>query len=251
MNMKFMIAHTNEWMSPDFRAYPYFLFYLVGLFATMASLGIQLRGPRLIAFSMMMFIGLSHIRGLFMLFLLAPIILARPISARASWFLAAQLADGRSSKSATDPVLYYLQNRPITMPAVVLALAAMVTGYSWQEISIGPPPSISPKAAMDFVRKAGITGNVFNSQNFGSYLIFVGIAPFIDGREPPYTDDFVRRYLNAVTLSDIDDAFRLLDEYQVRWVLLKPDEPLTKALAQSAVWDKVYSDNYSIVFVQR
>ena len=218
----------------------------------MAGMGIQLRGPRLIAFSMMTFFGLSHIRGLFMFFLVVPIILARPIVARATWFRAAQLVDDQSSKSAkvSDPVLFYLQKRPITMPAIFLVLASVVTAYSWQEINIGPPKSSSPNAAIDFVRTTGITGNVFNSFNFGGYLIFVGIPTFIDGRTPPFTDDFVRRYFNAVTLKDINDAFRLLDEYKVRWVLLEREEPLGKALVRSALWDEVYSDSYSVVLVR-
>jgi hypothetical protein len=79
----------------------------------------------------------------------------------------------------------------------------------------------------------------------------MGIPTFIDGRIPPYSDDFVRRYFNAVNIGDIDDAFRLLDEYKVRWVLLLPQEPLGKALARSGSWDEVYSDNYSVVFVRR
>jgi hypothetical protein len=238
-------------LSPNFQTYPYYLFYLVALLATLVGFGIQLRGPRLIAFCMMMVIGLSHIRGLFMFFFLAPILLARSIVARAPWFRPEQVADGPSSDSTlADPVLLFLQTRPMTMPAIVLALAAAVTGYSWHEINTGPPKSIAPSAAIDFVRRTGITGNVFNSQDFGGYLIFVGIAPFIDGREPPYTDDFVRRYFNAVTLRDINDAFRLLDEYQVRWILLEPNEPLTKALGQSTEWDKVYADNFAVVFVR-
>ena len=63
-------------------------------------------------------------------------------------------------------------------------------------------------------------------------------------------DDFVRRYVNAVTLHNINDAFRLLDEYKVRWVLLSPEDPLGKVLAQSSLWDEVYSDNYSVVLVR-
>src|SRR5262249_39218934 len=136
------------------------------------------------------------------------------------------------------------------IPAIFLGLAAIVTAYSWDELNIGPPKAISPNAAIDFVRRNGISGNVFNNSVFGDYLIFVGIPTFIDGRIPPYTDDFVRRYLNAVTLHNINDAFRLLDEYKVRWVLLSPEDPMGKVLAQSSLWDEVYSDNYSVVLVR-
>ena len=251
MNMKFVQSNIIEWQPPNFQASPFYLLYLVAIFAGIAGLGVRLRGPRLIAFSMITVFGLSHIRGLMMFFLLAPIILARPILACAPWLRAG--VDGQSLEAAraSDPVLFYLQSRPVTMPAILLTLATVITAYSWHKINIGPPESISPNAAIDFVRRTGITGNVFNSYSFGGYLIFVGIPTFIDGRTPPYSDDFVRRYSNAVNLRDINDAFRLLEEYKVRWVLLLPEEPLGKALAGSARWDEVYSDSYSIVFVRR
>jgi hypothetical protein len=243
MNMSFLQANIVEWMSPNFQVYSLYLCYLVAILAAMAGLGIQLRGPRLVIFSMMMFFGLSHTRGLLMFFLLAPIILSRPILERAAWL--------QESSKASDPVLRFLQDRPFAMPAIFLVLAVVVTGYSWHKINVGPPKSVSPNAAIDFVKTRGITGNVFNSYAFGGYLIFVGIPTFIDGRTPPHSDDFVRRYFNAVNLKDIDDAFRLLDEYEVRWVLLSPEEPLGKALARSASWDEVYSDDYSIVLARR
>jgi hypothetical protein len=182
-----------------------------------------------------------------MFFLLAPIILSRPILDRAAWLRPFTLESG----GASDPVLRFLQDRPFAMPAIFLVLAVVVTGYSWHTINVGPPKSVSPNAAIDFVKTRGITGNVFNSYAFGGYLIFAGIPTFIDGRTPPHSDDFVRRYFSAVNLKDIDDAFRLLDEYEVRWVLLSPEEPLGKALTRSALWDEVYSDDYSIVLVQR
>lgn len=250
MNMKFLQANIIEWMPPNFQTYSFFLWYLVVLFTAVAGLGVALRGPRLVAFSMMLFFGLSHTRGLVMFILIAPIFLARPISAHAAWFRAAERVDGQSVR-APDPVLVFLQKRPFTLPAISLALAAVVTVYSWDRINIGPPKSVTPNAAIDFIQKTGIAGNVFNSYSFGGYLIFVGIPTFIDGRTPPHSDDFVRRYSNAVNLKDVDDAFRLLDEYKVRWVLLVPGEPLGKALARSGLWNEVYSDNYSVVLVRR
>jgi len=199
----------------------------------------------------MMFLGLSHMRGLIMFFLLAPIILARPmILTRAAWFRAADYQSLEAIR-ASDPVLFYLHKRPFTMPATFLGLAIIVTAYSWHNANIGPPKSISPSAAVEFVKRAGITGNVFNSYSFGGYLIFAGIPTFIDGRTPPHSDSFVRRYSNAVNLQDIDDAFRILDEYEVSWVILSPEEPLGKALTRSTLWAKVYSDNYAVVLVRR
>src|SRR5262249_22102392 len=252
MNMQFVQANTIEWMSPNFQVYTFYLFYLVAILAAIAGLGIRLRGPRLVAFTVMMVFGLSHIRGLLMFFLLSPLILARPMAARVHWLRAVDYVEKQPAESVrSDPVLFYLQRRPLLMPAIFLVVAAVVTAFSWHKINRGPPKSISPKPAIDFVQSTGVAGNVFNSFSFGGYLIFVGIPTFIDGRMPPYSDDFVRRYSNAVNLTNIDDAFRLLDEYNVSWVILEPEEPLSKALSQSGPWRQVYSDKDSIVWVRR
>jgi hypothetical protein len=126
---------------------------LVAIVAIMASLGIRLRGPRLVAFSMMLFFDLSHIRGLLMFFLLAPIILARLILARAAWLRATHRVEGQLSETTrtADPVLSYLQERPLVMPAIVLGLAAIVTAHSWHKINVDLPKSISPSAAIEFM----------------------------------------------------------------------------------------------------
>jgi hypothetical protein len=253
MDLKFALQHVAEWRSPNFQEQRINLFLCVGIFTAIAGLGIRLRGPRLILLGLMTFLGLSHTRGLMMFFLATPIILARPVLAHSAWWRAAQLTVAQFSEGAgtSDPVLLYMQKRLFTIPAISLAVAVLVTGFSWRHIDIGPPEAIAPSAAIDFVRRAGITGNVFNDYNFGGYLIFSGIPTFIDGRTPPYTDDFLRKYWEAEDLVDINNAFQLLDDYNVSWVILRPIEPLVKALARSAGWDEVYSDKYSVVFVRR
>jgi hypothetical protein len=93
-------------------------------------------------------------------------------------------------------------------------------------------------------------GKCFNSYDFGGYLIFEGIPTFIDGRAPPFTDSFLREYSNAVGLADIKAAFQLLAHYKVAWILLLPEQPLSKALADSGQWKEAYADKFSVIFVR-
>jgi len=67
----------------------------------------------------------------------------------------------------------------------------------------------------------------------------------------PFGDEFLHRYFDAADLVDIGDAFKLLDDYKVNWIILKPAEPLVKAIARSPGWDRVYADQYAVVFVRR
>ena len=57
--------------------------------------------------------------------------------------------------------------------------------------------------------------------------------------------------LRLLNLADIKDAFQMLDNYNIGWVILPPTEHLAKALAENTLWNEVYSDKYSIVFVRR
>jgi hypothetical protein len=118
-------------------------------------------------------------------------------------------------------------------------------------VTVYPDKSIAPKEAIDFVKKEGIGGNVLNSYAFGGYLIFSHIPTFIDGRMLPFSDDFIRRFAGALALTDISDSFKLLDDYNIRWTLLLPGEPLVKALADSKSWDRKYADEHAVVFVRR
>jgi hypothetical protein len=253
ISMKIPLQHVIEWHSPDLQQDKIHLFLIVSFLMVMTGLGVRLQGPRLIVYGMTLILGLSYSRGLSLFFLLSPILFARPIADSAIWCRAvqnSQAANGSKVVKSLDPILLYIQKRSLRIPAFGLAVAALVTAMSWRELGVGPPNSVAPKAAMDFVIKAGITGNVFNNYNFGGYLIFKGIPTFIDGREPPYTDEFLRQYFDTIQLADGTGALQLLDRYNVKWALLQPTDPLTKALTKSDQWKDVYADNYSTVIVR-
>jgi hypothetical protein len=94
-----------------------------------------------------------------------------------------------------------------------MAVAALLTVSTWWLGDPAPPNSIAPKAAIDFVRRKNITGNVFNDYNFGGFLIYSSISTFVDGRALPFGDDFLHKYFDAVDLVDISSSFQLRNEY--------------------------------------
>jgi hypothetical protein len=250
LNLKFTMSGITELRSPDFQAYTIQLILFVALFLAIFGFGIKLHGARLIAFIIITGLALSYTRGLIMFFIIAPFILARPVRASARYF--AQLSKTQPSEHEPDPVLQYLQGRSTGLPTVCVVIAVLVITLStWWRRDAVPPDSIAPDAALAFVKKEKITGNVFNDYDFGGYLIFSGIPTFVDGRALPFGDDFLRKYFNAVILSDLENSFKLLDDYKVSWIILNPTRPLSRALAQDANWRQVYSDKFSIVFVRR
>ncbi|MGC1683539.1 MAG: hypothetical protein WA760_19655, partial [Pseudolabrys sp.] len=61
---------------------------------------------------------------------------------------------------------------------------------------------------------------VLNDYDFGGYLDFVGIAPFIDGRAELYGEAYMLRHDRALSLQNIPDFLRLLDGYRIQATLL-------------------------------
>ncbi len=143
LGMKFTHQYIVEWRAPDFQGSTFRLSYLVAIFSTLAGLGIRLRGPRLVAFGLFTFVGLSYIRGLMMFFLAIPIILARPAAKFASYL--SQLSDRKTSENdkEADPVLRFLRKRSLAVLPGCIALAALITISTWWRQDIVPSKAIT------------------------------------------------------------------------------------------------------------
>jgi hypothetical protein len=83
--------------------------------------------------------------------------------------------------------------------------------------------AITPAAALAAAAAHHVEGPVFNDYNFGGYLIFSGIEPFIDGRYF-YGDAFIKRYFDAAFVLN-DELPGLLAEYGIAWTLLSAQSP--------------------------
>jgi hypothetical protein len=251
LDLKFTIPRIVELRSPDFQEHRAHLLLFIGLLAAVAATGARLKGARLIAFGLVLFTGLSYLRGLVMFFLLAPLLFARPLSHSVSW-LRTQFSDkSAAAGTVSDPVFDFFRRRVIAVPVFCLLFASLTTvSLLWRK-DIRPPERFAPRAALEFARSARLTGNVFNSYNFGGFLLFSDVPTFIDGRALPFGDALLRQYFETVNLIDIDAAFRTLDEYKISWTILKPTEPLSKALSRSPGWNRAYADNDAVVFTRR
>jgi hypothetical protein len=94
-------------------------------------------------------------------------------------------------------------------------------------------------------------GPLFNDYIFGGYLIHAGIAPFIDGRGEIYGRRLMLRHHNAITLQNVPDLLRLLDEYRIAATLLTPATPAVALLDRLPEWQRVYADEIAVVHKRR
>lgn len=127
-------------------------------------------------------------------------------------------------------------------------LGSLTFAYSYplDKVLHGNPECGLPAGAVGFIDDSDMEGNMFNYYRWGGYVIWK-LYPehrvFIDGRADLY-GDFIADYARVVRLEPGWDV--VLDEYDVRFVLVPADEPLAEMLSEKG-WRVAYEDSVSVV----
>ena len=130
--------------------------------------------------------------------------------------------------------------------AAVLVIVALLMGSTHRH---APSTLVYPVAAVEFAKQAGVTGNVLNSYDFGGYLISQGIPVFIDGRADLYDEKILGIYLDAVRDGDKNSLDSLIKNFDIQWVLIRPDIPSVQYFESNPRWKMLYQDKTAMVFV--
>jgi hypothetical protein len=232
MRMPFALSMISEWRSPDFQ-YPqpleaWLLLVLLGAL----SAGVRLPVTRIAIFLLLLHGGLAHRRFTEILGLATPLLLAPALSKRLRASGLARL--DRHLAVATNHALGLALAGMAVAVATVVLLRSGLTNENHR---------FAPSAAVQFVKDHHLAGPVFNDYEFGGYLIFSGITPFVDGRADMYGDAFLKR---AATPSELP---ALLQQYAVTWTLLDPSDVRVALLDHMPGWGRVYKDDIAVVHV--
>lgn len=227
LRMDFALSTILEWRSVDFQSpqplEPWLMLVLFGAF----TLGLRLPVTRLALLLVLLHMALQHQRNAELLGFVSPLI-AAPALAPQLRALATDKGGGR------------LAARIAAIGLLVIGLGFAVYDLGWARVA--PPPA--PRSAMEYVKAQGIDGPVFNDANFGDYLIFLGVAPFVDGRADLYGDAFLRRY------AAVGEFPALAREYKFAWAILAPRNAHVALIEALTDWRRVYADAEAIVYVR-
>ncbi len=120
---------------------------------------------------------------------------------------------------------------------------------SKESVSAGLKTAL-PVAAVAQLDSLEHHGNMFNSYNWGGYLMFH--APqypvFIDGRSDLYRSFLAEYYHIATARGDWRQA---LDRWRVGFAVIESQSGLAHALASDQNWQRVYQDPLASVFLRR
>jgi len=135
----------------------------------------------------------------------------------------------------------------------VVVLAALLKIYlPLQPGAVEKPMRESlPVDAVAAIRTQRPAGPLFNSYNWGGYLIFAlwpDYPVFVDGRTDLYDEAFLRDYLKTYGAEDGWQA--QLDRYNIRLVIIEADSVLARFLRLESGWKEMFRDDMAAVFVR-
>jgi hypothetical protein len=229
------LTTVTEWRPQDFTHLGAFEVILLGAFGLALYRGVTLPLLRIVMVLGILHLSLSQVRHADLLGMLAPIFIARPLGEQ---FKALARDRTRTMLRAAWP------------PAATLLLLIGVTVLASLGHHVSPPARITPANAIHSTEIAKAR-QILNDYDFGGYLDFVGIAPFIDGRGELYGGAYMLRHHRALNLENLPDFLQLLDEYHIDVTLLTPSTPAVALLDRLPDWKRVHTDDIAVVHTRR
>lgn len=244
---KYLMDHIYEFISPNFHEplpFKYLLFLMIAVFAWSRQ---RLNIIELVL--ILLFINMAlYSRRYIPLFS----IIAAPIILRQGDLMLAEThnkfvdflrrrAEGISSVD--------LSSRGYLWPTVgVLAVAVFAAGGT---LNYKFDQKIKPVAAVEFLKREPIRGNMFNNDEFGDYIIYAAWPEYkviFDGRSDMYGAERMKEYNN---ISGFEPGWeKLLEKYRISWIIFDAKSALSRFLLQDDRWRLIYADKVANIFVR-
>jgi hypothetical protein len=234
-----LLSLISEWRPADFSSFGFFEASLLGLLGLAFYRGLVLSPPRIILLLGLIYMALTHVRSIEAFAFLLPLVLAKP--------LASQIRPN----GAPDTAEFWSPPYVTTFAAIAIVGAAWASTLSYiSHHNFVFVNSQAPTAAVELLKQRQ-TKHIFNSYEFGGYLIAVGVPAFIDGRAELYGEKFVVDYFEAVEGHKVDQLLRLLDDYHIDATLLVPTSPAAQVLDHIRGWQRLYADDTAVIHVRQ
>lgn len=223
------LSYITEWQPVDFSDGPNLAAVLLALVALLATGRVRVDLFRSVVLVSVVYLALAHVRHCVLIGIVGPLFLAKPVGEAF-----ARVGPARA--------------RPLGIAFCWMGLA--IVGLIRLMI---PFPILNstgtPVAALAHLPREVLAVPMLNSVQFGGYLSFVGLHPFVDGRAELFGDRFLAecRNLPEANLAHLAEQ---MDHYGIGWALLTIDDPLVARFAVLPGWRQHFTDNIAVVFVR-
>lgn len=241
-------SYIQEWQPPDFRSLRVQPFAWM-LLLTLGAVGASRRRLALTDFLLLAgfaYLGLLAVRNIALFALVAPLILTRHAAA-------VQERLERVFRRHPQPRAPALPGRSFYALNYAL-LAVLILAVLFKTLTVLPAQANQrefqknlPVQAVEFLRKNQPPGRLFNSYNWGGYLLFElpQYPVFVDGRTDLYDDELVAEWLQVMRADGGWPA--VLDRWGVRLILVEPETAVVGQLAEHG-WRLLYQDNVAVLY---
>ncbi|MGD8732171.1 MAG: DUF3054 domain-containing protein, partial [Anaerolineales bacterium] len=238
-------AYIQEWQSPDFHSLQV-LPFVVSILLLLLSFGIskiRRTAHEFVLSSVFLFLALTAARNIALFALVSAPILSRHLS------------------SGSEPLLNRIKSkdqfRPELVRALNLVLLCLCIVAATLKISIPLRPSVNlsaledmfPYGAVKFLTKNEIPGPMFNSYNWGAFILwelYPHYRTFVDGRTDLFNDEILEDYLAA--WRGEPEWREILQRWDIQLVFIEPEAPVRYQLDLDG-WETIYQDDESIIMV--
>ncbi len=237
--------YIQEWQSPDFHQLQMqpFLWMILLLMFVLAVSSRRKGATELLLLVGFAYLGFDAARNIGLFAIVAAPILARHLDASLEP-IRTRLKDRRQAPER----LARLFNVTIGVLVAVAALARIASQLP-DSVNRMAIQKDMPVAAVDFIQSQQPRGPLFNSYNWGGYVLwrlYPDYPSFVDGRTDLFDDELLRSYLTAWSGQPSWQA--LFQKWGIRLVLIEPEAPLASVL-QSVGWRVLYQDALAVVLV--
>lgn len=240
---RYLMSRINETNPPDF-SQPQFQVLLVLLGFSIFLLATQkgnLSTGQAFALAGFSIMSLLSARNVHLYGVAAPLLLAGTLTDRQTPHIIERL------ETLLASVEEHLRGMAWPVATVLIIGSLVLTGTLGVNNRFSP--KMFPVQTVDWLEDNPQTGKMFNAFDWGGYLLWrlwPAHLTFIDS-QTDVRGDVTREYEKVVTLADGWQT--TLKQYDVQWVIIPPDWPLSKALLVEG-WRKVYQDETAVIFVR-
>lgn len=108
-----------------------------------------------------------------------------------------------------------------------------------------------PVAAVEFLKKETLYGNMFDNDEFGDYIIYAAwpqYKVFFDGRSDMYGTDIAKEYLKIRNFEQ--EWERIIEKYDIIWIIYNANSVFSRCLLQNDDWKLIYADKVANIFLK-
>jgi hypothetical protein len=248
LSNQYLMDHLIEFLSPNFHELSAIPFkYLLLFVITITILGKrQLKLTEFLLVLLFTNMALYSVRNITLFGIVVAPILSRHCNFL-SIRLSRKLINFLQSKSEGITAINASAKGYLWVIALLLVIAALLTGRLDQRFN----EEKKPVAAVEFIKKEPLKGNMFNEYAFGGYIVYSAYPQykvFIHGKIDWHGEEKVKEYYE---ISSFKPGWEdLIEKYNINWIIFNTDSALSRFLKERNDWKLIYADKVASIFVR-